>query len=44
MNEDALDNLYPDNNPKYCKNIHGFIQHDAYHLGQIVLLRKAVHH
>ena len=44
MNEDALDNMYPHNNASYYKNLLGFNQHDAYHLGQIVLLKKAVHH
>ena len=44
MNEEALDEIYPNNNASYYKNIHGIIQNDAYHLGQIVLLWKAVHH
>ena len=33
---------YPVNNLTYYQHIHGIIQHDAYHLGQIVLLAKMV--
>ncbi|MAP81416.1 MAG: hypothetical protein CL526_10045 [Aequorivita sp.] len=33
-------NKYPLNNLTYYQHIHGIIQHDAYHLGQIVLLCK----
>lgn len=33
---------YPTNKHSYYKHIHGIIQHDAYHLGQIVLLAKMV--
>ena len=33
---------YPSNKHSYYKHIHGIIQHDAYHLGQIVLLAKMV--
>lgn len=33
---------YPVNKHSYYKHIHGIIQHDAYHLGQIVLLAKMV--
>ncbi|MEP7108015.1 MAG: DinB family protein [Ferruginibacter sp.] len=42
INEDDLGKIYPGNSASYYKNIHGIIQHDAYHLGQIVLLAKAV--
>jgi uncharacterized damage-inducible protein DinB len=34
--------IYPNNNMNYYEHIHGILQHDAYHLGQIVLLRKFV--
>ncbi|MEJ7586378.1 MAG: DinB family protein [Ferruginibacter sp.] len=40
MLEEDLENIYPNNNNTYYHNIHGIIQHDAYHLGQIVLLAK----
>jgi|SRR5690606_36991240 len=33
---------YPINKLNYYQHIHGIIQHDAYHLGQIVLLMKMV--
>lgn len=33
---------YPTNDMTYYEHIHGIIQHDAYHLGQIVLLAKMV--
>jgi uncharacterized damage-inducible protein DinB len=39
QNED-LEKLYPENNMSYYEHIQGIIQHDAYHLGQIVLLSK----
>lgn len=42
MNEADLEKIYPDNNATYYKNIHGILQHDAYHLGQIVLLAKVM--
>lgn len=35
-------NEYPANNLTYYQHIHGIIQHDAYHLGQIVLLAKMI--
>lgn len=34
--------VYPNNNMTYYQHIHGIIQHDAYHLGQIVLLAKHI--
>lgn len=37
-----LEKKYPVNNMTYYEQIHGIIQHDAYHLGQIVLLSKLV--
>ncbi|MWB96020.1 DUF1572 domain-containing protein [Flavobacterium sp. GA093] len=32
--------IYPNNNHTYYEHIHGIIQHDVYHLGQIVILKK----
>lgn len=40
FNERNFENIYPANNMTYYEHIHGIIQHDAYHLGQIVLLIK----
>ncbi len=37
-----LEIIYPGNEMAYYENIHGVLQHDAYHLGQIVLLAKAL--
>ena len=37
-----FETLYPANTMNYYEHIHGIIQHDAYHLGQIVLLAKAL--
>jgi uncharacterized damage-inducible protein DinB len=31
---------YPNNDHTYYEHIHGILHHDAYHLGQIVLLKK----
>ncbi len=36
----SLEKQYPTNEMTYYEHIHGIIQHDAYHLGQIVLLVK----
>ena len=33
---------YPGNQLTYYEHIHGILQHDAYHLGQLVLLSKLV--
>jgi len=32
--------VYPNNQMTYYEHIHGILQHDAYHLGQITLLAK----
>lgn len=40
FNEEELARVYPDNNFTYYEHIHGILQHDAYHLGQISLLVK----
>lgn len=40
LQPDALEHTYAPNNHTYADHIHGIIQHDAYHLGQIVMLAK----
>ena len=40
--ESQFDKIYPVNKMSYYEHIHGILQHDAYHLGQIVLLSKLV--
>lgn len=40
LKPDDFSNVYPNNQMDYYEHIHGIIQHDAYHLGQIVLLAK----
>ncbi|RZJ29317.1 MAG: DinB family protein [Flavobacterium sp.] len=35
-----LSGIYPPNGHTHYEHIHGIIQHDAYHLGQIVLIAK----
>lgn len=42
FNENDFDKVYPNNNINYYEHIHGIIQHDAYHLGQITLLSKLI--
>ncbi len=37
-----FDTIYPPNGMHYYEHIHGIIQHDAYHLGQLVILAKVV--
>lgn len=37
-----LEKIYPNNQMNYYEHIQGILQHDAYHLGQIVLLAKLV--
>ena len=37
-----FENIYPNNHMTYYEHLHGILQHDAYHLGQIVLLSKRV--
>lgn len=43
FSENDFSKKYPINNFTYYEHIHGILQHDAYHLGQIVLLTKALH-
>lgn len=38
--DNSLKLIYTPNNMTYYEHIHGIIQHDAYHLGQIMLLKK----
>ncbi|ULQ52674.1 DinB family protein [Flavihumibacter fluvii] len=40
---DILEKSYPSGRFTYYELFHGIIQHDAYHLGQIVLLAKQHH-
>ena len=42
FDEGDFEKVYPANNGSYYKHIHGIIQHDAYHLGQVVLLAKGL--
>lgn len=42
FSESQFDKIYPVNKMSYYEHIHGILQHDAYHLGQIVLLSKLV--
>jgi uncharacterized damage-inducible protein DinB len=43
-NSRDLDKIYPVNNMTYYEHIQGIIHHDAYHLGQIVILAKQIKH
>jgi hypothetical protein len=40
FNDPELSDIYPPNGHTHYEHIHGIIQHDAYHLGQIVLIAK----
>lgn len=42
VSETDFEKIYPPNEMNYYQHIHGIVQHDAYHLGQIVLLLKFV--
>jgi uncharacterized damage-inducible protein DinB len=42
LKENDLERIYQNNNMTFYENIHGLIQHDAYHLGQIAMLAKAL--
>jgi hypothetical protein len=42
VNNSSGRGLYKSNGMTYYEYIHGVIQHDAYHLGQIVLLAKSL--
>lgn len=40
FDENEFSRKYPNNQMTYYEHIHGILQHDAYHLGQIVFLEK----
>ena len=40
MSDADLETKYPLNQHSYADHIHGILQHDAYHLGQMVILIK----
>lgn len=40
--EKNFEKIYPNNQLSYYEHMHGILQHDTYHLGQIVMLAKAV--
>ncbi len=40
--EKNFENVYPNNDLTYYEHMHGILQHDCYHLGQIVMLTKAM--
>lgn len=40
--EQDFSKIYSNNHMTYYEHIHGILQHDAYHLGQVVLLAKLV--
>lgn len=40
--ESEFEKIYSKNRMSYYEHIHGILQHDAYHLGQIVLLSKFI--
>ncbi|WP_427874892.1 DinB family protein [Flavobacterium sp. MMS24-S5] len=40
FNDEDLSKIYVNNGHTYYEHIHGIIQHDVYHLGQIVILKK----
>ena len=42
FDENDFEKVYPNNGMTYYEHIQGIIQHDAYHLGQIVMLSKLV--
>jgi len=37
-----FETIYPPNGLNYYEHLHGILQHDAYHLGQIVIMAKQV--
>lgn len=39
-NPGSFEKIYPVNGMTYYEHIQGILQHDAYHLGQLVLLKK----
>ena len=43
LTDDALDNVVPGRRYSIYVLLHGVVQHDLYHAGQIVMLKKALH-
>jgi uncharacterized damage-inducible protein DinB len=41
-NESEFEKTYPSNGMSYYEHVQGILQHDAYHLGQIVIMSKRV--
>jgi len=42
MDDAALDGIHLPNGRRHFEHIHGILQHDAYHLGQIVLMARHI--
>lgn len=42
FDDEDLAKVYINNGHTYYEHIHGIIQHDVYHLGQIVILKKLI--
>lgn len=42
VDPESFESIYPPNQMTFYEHISGILQHDAYHLGQIVLLAKQV--
>lgn len=40
MKSESLADVYPPNGHTHYEHVHGIIQHDVYHLGQIVMILK----
>jgi uncharacterized damage-inducible protein DinB len=40
FDDNDIEKIFVQNNHTYYEHIHGIIQHDVYHLGQIVILKK----
>jgi len=40
LSEEKYDEFYPNYGYSVCEFVNGMLQHDAYHLGQIVLIKK----
>ena len=40
FNDADFEKIDKNNNHNFYEDIHGIIQHDVYHLGQIVILKK----
>ena len=42
LHDENLEKSYAANHHSYADHIHGILQHEAYHLGQMVMLAKLV--